>query len=451
MGMILNAKQMITEKNIKENTVVKENMKVKERALKDLDIALKSGLISKEVYEKARSKIIEEKKEIKKDPTPSIKEEKKEENIENKDKYKEKKQKSLNIIKKRHIKELEDMKKNWIKDLESLRNLHMHGIISDEEYEKSRADIEDKISKIEHIIKRELEKEELETLKNKIEREIKEAFQNGIFKEEEEQYRKDLDALENLYRRGLINKEEYEKKKSELKEKLENYNKLIELIDAIFNKYIEELSKKVESVKEETMPKTTEENEESKDLEKEKKEPRGIYKLLHKLGLYDIKEDKKEKNKLLYEINKAYKESEARFKISNIAMVLKKEIKNRLNINDALTYGELIEKIKESKEFDERLKTKLISFFESVIIKEYLEEEDEKDIELIYKEAVEIAQLLANTGKLTISSHKEEKKVEKEEGKLVTEKEKSKENKTSQTSKKEKKSIFDKINDFFGV
>ncbi|NPA38278.1 MAG: hypothetical protein GXN99_00605 [Candidatus Nanohaloarchaeota archaeon] len=401
--MILNATRVITEKEIKKRTIAKEKTNIKEKALKDLKQAYKSGLISKEAYEKALQKI--EKKEEEKEscktqkpsPAPSQQEssphpqQTANQEQQNKEKKEEVKQYS---IKKKYIKELEEMKKNWIKDLESLKKLHDHGIISDEEYERSKADIESKIEKIENLIKRELEKEELEALKQRIEKEIKEAFQKGIFKEEEEQYKKDLEALENLYKRGLISEEEYLKKKEELKQKIGNYDKLIELIDAIFNKYIEELSKKVETIKEETTPKQPTEEPKPQEEKPQPKQLSFILRILHKLGLYEIKETEVHHNKLKEEITKAFKESEPRFKISNIALVIKKEVKEKLNIKEAVTYSELIEKIKASKEFDEHLKSKLINFFNNVIIKEYLEDEDEKDIELIYKEALEIAELL---------------------------------------------------------
>lgn len=441
--MILNARQMITEDKIKENTIVKEKNEMKEKALEDLDVVFKAGLISKDAYEKAKSKIIKrpqvEEKEVAKENTEISKEKPSEKKEDTKKTNGLKKKESLSIIKKQHIRELEDMKKNWIKDLESLRNLHMHGIISDEEYEKSRLDIEDKISNIENTIKRELEKEELETLKKKIEQEIKEAFQKGIFKEEEEQSRKDLEALESLYKRGLINENEYKKKKEELKQKIENYDKLIELIDAIFNKYIDEISRKVESIKKETIPKKVE----KKNIQ-EKKELKGIYKILNKLGLYDVKEEKDEGNALIKEIEEVYKESEPRFKISNIALVLKKEIKNKLKIEEALTHTELIKKIKESKEFDEKLKSKLISFFERVIVKEYLEDEDEKDIELIYKEAIEIVRLLTLPTKSQKLTQPQNQKIKEEKGELI-------ENESKNKKTNDKKSILDKINEFFGV
>jgi len=464
--------QVITEKDIEKNVVVNEKDKKIEVVLKDLEDSYKKGLISKEAYEKARTSLLikkeaEIKENISKVSETKPKKVQKEVSSEKKEiskKAEETKEikkednesvKNISFIKRKHIEELKKMKENWVKDLESLRGLYEHGVISEEEYERSKIDIEEKIGKIEEIIKKELEVEELEDLKERIEREIRDAFNRGVFKEEESKLKRDLEALDSLFRRGLISEDDYQKKRKYIESQLENYSKLIDLIDAIFNRFIEEINKKIEENKEATKQKENEAPKESVEEKKPKKYP-WYAKVLHVLGLYEIKESKDEnKSKLVEEVKKAYMESETRFKISNMALIIKKKIKEIMNIDKAMTYKELIDNIESYDKFDENIKAKLRSYFQAVMLKEYLEEEDEKDIENIYKESLEIAKLLENfkeekkeNPKKAKEERKEIKKIEektsKEKKEEVTKEERKEKN-------KEKKSIFDKINEFFGV
>ncbi|GEM_PF-6651409 len=430
--------QVITEKNIKKNVIVTEKNLEAENILKDLEESYKEGLISKETYEKAKRSVLMNKEDkSEKEEVQEVKEKKK-------DRKKEERDKKISFIKRRHVEELKKMKENWIKDLESLRSLYEHGVISEEEYERSKIDIEEKIGKIEEIIKKELEVEELEELKERIEKEIREAFDKGIFKEEESKLKKDLEALDSLFERGLISKEEYQKKRELIESQLENYSKLIDLIDAIFDKFIEEINQKIEENKEATKQKEIEEPKEG-EVKKEVKKYPWYLKLLHILGLYEIKEEEiAEINEIEEQIKKAYKESEMRFKISNMALVIKRRVKEIMNIDKALTYKELIDYIDKSDKFDENIKVKLRSYFQAVMLKEYLEKEDEKDIENIYKESLEIAKLLSNIEekKRTQKKPEKEKSIE-EKGKEEVEEKKE--------EKEKKKGIFERINEFFGV
>ncbi len=443
---------VISEKDIESNVYVSEKKKIA-KVMKDLEESYKKGLISKDAYLRAKNQM-EEKLKVVEEREKSIKveEERKGKKIKEKaEKTQNVSSSSISYIKKKHIEELKKMKENWINDLNSLKSLYDHGIISEEEYERGKEDIEEKIERIEEIIKKELELEEIEELKNRIEKEIKEAFSKGIFKEEESKLKEDLKALESLYNRGLISKKDYEEKKAAIEKELENYTKLIELIDAIFEKFIEDINKKIETNREATKEKEKIEEVEKIEEKKPKKIP-AILKILSKLGLYELEKNvKEEKSKIILELEKAYKEGEQRFRISNIALVIKKEIKNILGIEKALTYSEIIDEVEKSNKFDETLKAKIKSFFQNVMVKEYLEEEDEKDIESVYKEALELGQLLEKVEKgKGRKDHKEEKEIRKTQS--ANEKEEKVESADKMVEEKEKKkSIFDRINEFFGV
>ncbi len=466
----------ITDKDIEKHTTISEKEEKIEKVMKDLEDTLHEGLISQEAYKKARQIVISkaipslhEKGEISEKEVKV--EENKEEGIEEREikgkkdvSEKDKKgneqpsqvksESKISFVKKKHIEELEKMKRNWINDLESLKRLYEHNIISQEEYERSKEEIEEKIDKVEEIIKKEMEMEEIEELKRRIEREIEESLNKGVFKEEESKLKHDLEALDSLFKRGLISQKEYEEKKKVIEKQLENYDKLVELIDAIFDKFIEDLNKKIEENKE-----ITQEKEPPKE-EKEiiKQEIKWYHKILATLGLYTLESDNdsdKALRELIEQIKKAYNESERRFKISNMAMVIKKKVKEILGIDKAITYKELIDKIEESDKFSSDIKAKLRSYFNEVMLKEYLEEENEKDIMNIYKESLELAEILSNESLEGTSL--EPKKVKNDASRGTNEEirekisEENEKDKSQKTEPKKKKSIFDKINDFFGV
>ncbi len=291
---------VISEKDIESNVYITEKKKIV-KVMKDLEESYKKGLISKDAYLRAKNQMEEKLKTF----------EKREKSIRVKEKSERTQDvssSSISYIKKKHIEELKKMKENWINDLNSLKSLYDHGIISEEEYERGKEDIEEKIERIEEIIKKELELEEIEELKSRIEKEIKEAFSKGIFKEEESKLKQDLKALESLYNRGLISKKDYEEKKAAIEKELENYNKLIELIDAIFEKFIEDINKKIETNREATKEKEKVEEVEKVEEREPKKIPK-ILKILNKLGLYELEKNvKEEKSKIILELEKVYKE-----------------------------------------------------------------------------------------------------------------------------------------------
>ncbi len=389
--------------------------------------------------------LLEKLKEIKKEI-----EKNKEKNNKNTTKSKTKNVEKKSGKKKDEVENYKKMREKLLNNLRALEKLYSDGIVDEETYKRSRTELKRKISCVDEIILTKIKIEEIKSLKEDVLQLLKSRIKGGVFLEEEKQIKEDIKALKLLYEEGLVSESEFKKKLEILQKKLKSDNEIVEDIMLLFKSWERKLEEKISLLKIEV---------EGKKEQKQVKEEKRSESIIDKLFSLRKEESKKysdEEIKTPFEkLKEVYTKEKGIYAIGDMILILKKEIEKKLRSEKELTHKELIELLKNS-DMNKDLKKELIEFFKEISQKEYTGDIGDEEVHAIYERCRMFLERILISGDEKKKNQNKEKieKTRNEDKVMVISSEKKEivnKLKNLEEKKKKKKSLIDKINEFFGV
>ncbi len=390
-----------------------------------------------------------------------------------------------------------ELKREIEESIKALEKLKDGGFISEKEYVESKKLLMKKLELAEFMLHKETQRIEIETLRDKVMEFMRRFMEEGGINKEKLKLKFYLQALQKLYDQGAIPQDLYLKKRRLIEDMMAIYDMIIENIEEVFDSVIKRLSLEISKAKEEFDSLSTREERERITKHKTRKEGEG-WKEIRILSKFFGKKRKDDGDKeyiiAMEELQNIYTRLKGRESVSEMILLVKRKMEEVLGIQEELTHLQLAERIKNDERLDKNVRTALTSFLEKMAVKEYAGELTDGEVQEVYGECRRILELIYTTVKpaLRPSEDEDEKKrikrgMEKEkEGKIEPEdegkgsqpkilkeleesndnmvkKETEKGNTISvdmrnqekeidrKASSKKKKSIFERINEFFGV
>lgn len=393
-----------------------------------------------------------------------------------------------------------ELKREIEKSIKALEKLKNGGFISEKEYVESKKLLVKKLELAEFMLHKETQRIEIETLRDKVMEFMRRFMEEGGINKEKLKLKFYLQALQKLYDQGVIPQDLYLKKRRLIEDTMAIYDMVIENIEEVFDSFIKRLSLEISKAKEEFDSLSTREERERTTKHKTRKGGEGWkeIKILSKFFGKKKKDDGyMEYNIAMEELQNIYTRLKGRESVSEMILLVKRKMEEVLGIQEELTHLQLAERIKNDERLDKNVKTALTSFLEKMVMKEYAGELTDSEVQEVYGECRGILELIYTTIKpaLRLSEDEDEKKwikegAEKEKGddiepedegkgsqpKILKELDESNDNaekmvkkdakkgntvsvdmrnqekeSSGKVSSKKKRSIFERINEFFGV
>ncbi len=460
-------KKEVSEKEDEESS---DTLKEKLKAIKELKNTIKKGLEKSKEKEKDKKEFRENVETHEADADTS------EPETSESQKSEEKKLREAVIISGDNTKKYVALKKEIEDGIKALEKLKEAGFIEDEDYKKSRELLVKKLELADLLLHKEAQKLTIIKLKERMSKLIDEFMEEEGVKKEKEKLKLYLQALQKLYDQGVVNEELYNKKRKIIEDKLATYDLVVDEIELVLNSFLNRIKKEIEDAENE-LEKLSKHEEKIANRKKEKTEEKEsiLKKLFSKKK--SVKDDRY--RQAIKELEEIYAKNEGRDAIPKMVLLVKREVENILGINEELTHAQVVEKIKSDERIDSETKMKLATFFEKMMAKEYQGKISDDDVHEVYEGCKDTLHLIFTDLKKSVAKEegkKEEKKVEEksedeyseirsEEQKTASEEppnEEVKEGKNTidnvskksenvERKERDKKSLFQKINEFFGV